>query len=212
MDSFDQHRNDYTNGRLDIPQLDKDPIRQFKHWLDIALKKEQNEVNAIALATADKKGFPTVRYVLLKGFNSKGFVFYTNYSSKKGKDLKDNPFASFAMYWPNSQQQVRVEGRVELLSPKESDGYFDSRPEGSKIGAWASPQSQKIPSWEFLMELKQEFIERNNGLSIKRPYYWGGLRLVPDRFEFWQGRPDRLHDRFEYIANGKKWQINRLAP
>ncbi len=213
MGDFSENRRNYDSTGLEIEKLNEDPFIEFDKWFKQALEIEKFEPNAMALATASYDGKPSVRYVLLKKYDQRGFVFYTNYNSKKSKHIHLNPHGSFVFYWPILQQQIRVEGTIEKLSDKESDLYFDSRPYGSKIGAWASPQSDPIPSRDYLEELKNEFQKEYSKKKIVRPEYWGGYRIIPNIIEFWQGREDRLHDRFEYSLFDKKgWKIQRLAP
>lgn len=207
-----QLRRDYTAYSLNKKDLLDNPIKEFGKWFKRAIKTEQYEPNAMAMATSSADGKPSVRYVLLKNYDQNGFVFYTHYESRKSIDIKENPFGAFVFFWPVLQQQVRVEGKIEKLNNTESDKYFDNRPKGSKIGAWASPQSKPIPSREYLENIKNNFEEKYNKFEIPRPDYWGGYRIIPNRIEFWQGRKDRLHDRFLYKLEGSEWKIERLAP
>lgn len=187
------------------------PLDQFAIWFDEALKANVIEPNAMTLATADAEGRPSARIVLLKGIDDRGLVFFTNYQSRKGRELAAQPHASLLFFWPELERQVRLEGTVEKVSAHESDQYYDTRPLGSRIGAWASPQSQPI-SRDELERRSQEFAE-SLGQSPDRPPHWGGYRLVPDRVEFWQGRPSRLHDRLVFERNDLgQWQVTRLAP
>lgn len=221
MVDISQLRSEYKRGALDESHADADPVRQFARWFDEAVASKVNEPNAMALATADAQGRPSVRIVLLKGFDAAGFVFYTNYESRKGGELAANPHASLLLFWPELERQVRIEGRVERVSEAESDAYFASRPLASRIGAWASPQSRVIDGKAWLLARAAEMGARH-GLNPKRPPHWGGFRVVPDVFEFWQGRPSRLHDRLRYRraerespaegADGAAWRIERLAP
>jgi pyridoxamine 5'-phosphate oxidase len=206
-------RTDYKRGALDEARADPDPIKQFSRWWDEALKSEVMEVNAMTLATADAAGRPTARTVLLKGFDALGFVFYTNYESRKGRDLAANPQASLLFFWRELERQVRIDGAVEKVSDAESDAYFDSRPLASRIGAWASPQSEVIPGKAWLMAKAAEMGLRH-GLNPPRPPHWGGYRVTPREIEFWQGRPSRLHDRLLYARDtrGSDWTRARLAP
>lgn len=229
-------RREYNLAGLRRRDLDPDAITQFKRWFEqatgqrtsgrvlkflIRLYKsvmlisgtEQVDVNAMTLATADKDGRPSARVVLLKGVDERGFVFFTNYNSRKGQELAENPNAALAFYWPELERQVTVSGKVAKLPASESDGYFNSRPRGSRIAAWASNQSEVIGDRAEL-ERKWQAIEREHpGAEVPRPPHWGGYLLVPGRLEFWQGRPNRLHDRFRYSrqADGV-WLIERLAP
>ena len=204
-------RTDYKRGALDEEHADADPIKQFSRWWDEALKSEALEANAMTLATADASGRPSARTVLVKDFDARGFVFYTNYDSRKGRDLAANPRASLLFFWPELERQVRIDGTVEKVSAEESDAYFNSRPLASRIGAWASPQSQPISGKAWLMAKAAEMGVRH-GLNPPRPPHWGGYRLRPEEMEFWQGRPSRLHDRLLYRPEGDGWRRQRLAP
>jgi pyridoxamine 5'-phosphate oxidase len=204
-------RTDYKRGALDEEHADADPIKQFSRWWDEALKSEALEANAMTLATADASGRPSARTVLVKDFDARGFVFYTNYDSRKGRDLAANPRASLLFFWPELERQVRIDGTVEKVSAEESDAYFNSRPLASRIGAWASPQSQPISGKAWLMAKAAEMGVRH-GLNPPRPPHWGGYRLRPEEMEFWQGRPSRLHDRLLYRPDGSGWRRQRLAP
>jgi pyridoxamine 5'-phosphate oxidase len=206
-------RRDYSSQSLLESEVDADPISQFHKWWDQALKSEIMEPNAMTLATASSDGMPSARIVLLKGFDENGFVFYTNYRSYKGMQLDENPKACLVFFWKELERQVRITGLVKKATAKDSDGYFLSRPMGSQIGAWASPQSQVIKDRDSLDEayLKQVevFREKNPG----RPPHWGGYVVQPVIIEFWQGRPSRLHDRIQYtLSEQGGWKIERLAP
>jgi pyridoxamine 5'-phosphate oxidase len=205
-------RRDYTSEVLNFNDLKHDPMAQFEQWFDSATKNEPSEPNAMALATANEQGKPSVRYILLKAYDHSGFIFFTNYESRKSIDINYNPWGALVFYWPVSQQQVRAEGKIVLLSESESDEYFNNRPHGSKIGAWASPQSKPIPNREYIEKLKEEYEKKYQNFMVPRPKYWGGYKLVPHTIEFWQGRPDRLHDRFEYRLKDGIWKKERLAP
>jgi pyridoxamine 5'-phosphate oxidase len=205
-------RKDYKLRSLLESDVEPDPIKQFQLWWNEAIKSNIEEPNAMTLATCGKNGKPSARMVLLKGLSNEGFVFFTNYDSRKGKDLKENPNACLVFFWKELERQVRIEGKVEKLSEAKSDEYFILRPEQSRIGAWSSPQSKVIKSREVLEEMfkkyKQMFFD---GTILRRPN-WGGYVVLPAVIEFWQGRPNRLHDRIQYtLANGK-WKIERLAP
>jgi len=206
-------RNEYKKASLDERALDPDPIRQFQRWFDDALAAEVDEPNAMALATADAEGRPSVRIVLLKGIDERGFTFHTCYDGRKGRELDANPHAAFVLFWPALERQVRVEGTVERVSDAESDAYFQSRPLESRLGAWASPQSQVVPSRATFEERMEEYRSRYPDGEIPRPPNWGGYRIQPQSLEFWQGRPSRLHDRARYTRGASgDWIIERLAP
>ncbi|MDO1444689.1 pyridoxamine 5'-phosphate oxidase [Rhodocytophaga aerolata] len=207
-------RKEYTLQDLTLEQTAPEPFTQFQQWLAEALEAKVPEPNAMHLATVSANGRPSGRIVLLKGLTEKGFVFFTNYQSRKGQELASNQWASLTFFWPELERQVRIEGSTELISAQQSDAYFHSRPRGSQIGAWASPQSQQIPGRQVLEEnttrLKEEFGQEQ---LIPRPPHWGGYCIVPDSIEFWQGRPSRLHDRIVYTKTAENtWQKHRLAP
>jgi pyridoxamine 5'-phosphate oxidase len=206
-------RKDYRLQTLDEAEVAVDPIQQFGVWWQEALQSEIVEVNAMTLATANEQGIPSARIVLLKGFDERGFVFFSNYESQKAGDLQVNPLASLVFFWKELERQVRISGRVEKVTELESDQYFQSRPEGSRIGAWASPQSTVITSREVIEEKVAALQASFEGKEIPRPLHWGGYRVLPVKIEFWQGRSNRLHDRIQYSlqANGH-WIIERLAP
>ena len=206
-------RKEHNRSSLTEQDLDPDPVRQFASWFDDANQSGIPETNAMTLATATPDGRPSARMVLLRGADERGFSFFTNYESRKARELDANPFAALVFFWHDLERQVRIEGKVERVSDDESDRYFQSRPKGARIGAWASPQSQVIASREILEARFRESEDRHSDEIVPRPPNWGGYRLVPDSFEFWQGRPNRLHDRLRYrrrLAGG--WLIERLAP
>lgn len=213
MQSITDIRKEYKMQSLLEKDISKDPFVQFTSWWNDALNSKIDEVNAMTLATADSNAVPSARIVLLKGYSEKGFVFFTNYESEKGHQLKENPKACLVFFWKELERQVRISGQVQKISAAESDEYFASRPAGSRIGAWASPQSCVIASREVIdgntIKYQQEFKDGN----IPRPAHWGGYIVIPDAIEFWQGRSNRLHDRIRYslIENGN-WKIERLAP
>ena len=205
-------RKSYEQGELDEAHSATDPLQQFGLWLDQALKAELPEPNAMTLATVGEGGRPSTRVVLIKGCDARGIVWYTNYESRKGRELAAHPFAALQFHWVELERVVRIEGRVEKTSEAESDAYFHSRPLDSRLGAWASPQSQVIGSRAVLVATAAKAGARF-ALNPPRPPHWGGYRLVPDRWEFWQGRKSRLHDRLRYTPEaGGGWLRERLAP
>ena len=206
-------RRDYRSHQLDLSQVNEDPILQFREWFGAALEAEVPEPNAMTLATVGPNHRPSARTVLVKGFDQKGFVFYTNYESQKGKELLANPFAALVFCWLELERQVRIEGKVEKISRADSLQYFTSRPKGSQIGAWASPQSEVIAGRGVMEELQKELEEKYAAAeSLPLPPHWGGYVVIPDKIEFWQGRSSRLHDRLRYTLEGGEWRIDRLAP
>lgn len=206
-------RDSYDLGSLDESDLAPTWLDQFRRWLDEAFSSEMREPNAMVLATVDGSGAPRARTVLLRGVDERGLRFHTNYESRKGRDLATNPRAAAVFLWRPQQRQVQVEGTVQRLGAQESDAYFASRPRGARIGAHASPQSRVIASRAELERLTQEQERRFPGEEVPRPEHWGGYVLVPGRVEFWQGRPDRLHDRLAYrLGEDGAWIVERLAP
>ena len=206
-------RKDYQLQGLSETDADRNPFKQFQLWFDQALAAQLPEPNAMTVATVTKSGKPRARVVLLKNFDERGFVFYTNYHSHKGQELADNPQAAIAFWWAELERQVRIEGRVLKVSDRESDEYFHSRPFNSRLGAWASEQSQVIESREVLEQSLQDLKTKYENQDIPRPPHWGGFRVIPTAIEFWQGRPSRLHDRLLYsLLDDGSWQIERLSP
>jgi pyridoxamine 5'-phosphate oxidase len=206
-------RKEHHFSSLHENDLDPDPIRQFARWFAAANQSGAPESNAMTLATATADGRPSARMVLLRGADERGFSFFTNYESRKARELEANPFAALVFFWHELERQVRIEGRVERVSGDESDRYFHSRPRGARIGAWASPQSEVVASREVLEARFLESEGRYAGENVPRPDNWGGFRLVPSSIEFWQGRPNRLHDRLCYSRRRDgTWVIERLAP
>lgn len=206
------HRKSYDLKTLNIENVDKNPFAQFQFWFNEAASHSLSEANAMSLATADNQGNVSVRMVLLKEFSEEGFVFFTNYNSRKGRQLKENPNAALLFYWPELQREVRIEGKIKKVPAKISDEYFNSRPLESQIAAIVSEQSSVIPDRKFLDNLYHEKAKLFEGQSLKRPESWGGYILVAKMIEFWQGRTNRLHDRFVYTFQKKAWTIERLAP
>lgn len=205
-------RREYSLKTLDESEVKSNPKNQFHIWWEEAVASNITDVNAMTLATLDNSGNPYARIVLLKEYDEKGFVFFTNYNSAKGQQLKTNPSASLLFYWKELERQVRISGKVEMIEDNESDEYFNSRPLGSKIGAWASPQSSVIENRK-VIENNVEFYSQKYKENIPRPNHWGGFRLIPISFEFWQGRNNRLHDRIYYTQSlENNWIITRLAP
>ncbi len=211
MDIF-EIRQEFTKGDLDLKDLDSNPFKQFEKWFNQACESKVIEPNAMSISTVDAFGAPSCRVVLLKSWDEKGFVFYTNYESKKAQDLAQNPKVCALFFWPDLERQLKICGEIEKVSTAESLRYFLSRPFGSRLGAWVSEQSKIITS-RSLLEIKFDEMKRKfaNG-EVPLPSFWGGYRVKPNTFEFWQGRKNRLHDRFEYVKAQSGWKIDRLAP
>ena len=197
---------------LEENDISIDPVSLAEVWYREAIEADVIEPTAVSLATSGIDNKPSVRFVLLKKISEKGFVFFTNFMSRKASQIEANKNAAIAIYWPQLTRQIRIEGVIEKLSDDESDEYYDSRPEGSRIGAWASPQSRIIPGRAYLDNLKYDFDNAMAGKVIGRPSFWGGYILIPDRIEFWKAREDRLHDRIEFVFENDIWQMRRLAP
>jgi pyridoxamine 5'-phosphate oxidase len=206
-----QIRQDYALKTLEERDVDRDPLKQFGVWMVEAIHARVPEPTAMHLATVGADGRPSGRIVLLKGLDAAGFVFYTNYASRKGRDLEAHPVAALTFLWKELERQVRIEGRVEKVSAADSDAYFATRPLGSRIGAWASPQSERIENRAWL-EKRWADLTTEHGESPPRPPHWGGYRVVPQYLEFWQGRLSRLHDRIAYTRDANAWKVARLAP
>jgi pyridoxamine 5'-phosphate oxidase len=205
-------RREYTLASLDLTEVDPDPFVQFTQWFDEAQRAEVLEPNAMTLATADANGRPSARVVLLKEVTPRGFVFFTDYRSRKGIELAANPRAGLCFFWKELERQVRIVGTVERLAAEESAAYFGSRPLGSRVGAWASVQSAVIPGRDWLeAEVERVSASYPDG-DVPLPPHWGGYRVAPEELEFWQGRASRLHDRLRYLPNGDGWRVERLSP
>ncbi|MBO0947222.1 pyridoxamine 5'-phosphate oxidase [Fibrella forsythiae] len=205
-------RKEYTLNGLDQTDVLPDPFAQFQQWFDSALAAGVHEPNAMHLATISPEGRPEGRIVLVKGIDTTGFSFYTNYQSQKAASLALNPVASLTFFWPELERQVRIEGVVEKVAESESDAYFNSRPRGSQLGAWVSHQSEVISGRDVLERQQEALSEQFNNKPIPRPPHWGGYRVMPDKIEFWQGRPSRLHDRIRYRLESGTWLIERVSP
>jgi pyridoxamine 5'-phosphate oxidase len=206
-------RKEYTQRSWDIKEATAEPLQQMKIWLQEAITAQAEEPTAMALSTVDANGRPSARMVLLKGVEPAGLVFFTNYNSRKGQNIAASPWGALTFFWPALERQVRIEGKIEKIAEADAEAYFDSRPKMSRVGAWASPQSQVIPNREWL----EQEVERNSQLfggeeKVPKPPHWGGYCLMPDLVEFWQGRESRLHDRIQYRLVEGSWIIERLAP
>jgi len=215
-DYIEQLREDYSRGILEEHNVFPDPMQQFEKWFKEAIEAQIHEPNAMTLATATPKGIPSARIVLLKGLDERGFIFYTNYESKKGSEIRENPHVSLTFFWPELARQVRIDGLADKISKRESQEYFNNRPHGSRLGAMASNQSKVIENRDIIeskyQELSEKFKESDN---IDVPDFWGGFLVSPYRIEFWQGRSNRLHDRLQYTLqkiSPKEWKIERLSP
>jgi pyridoxamine 5'-phosphate oxidase len=205
-------RKEYTRAGLHEADMDPDPVTQFRGWFESAVGARLHEPNAMILATATNEGRPSARTVLLKGYDERGFVFYTNYEGRKARELAANPACALLFYWGELERQVRIEGRAGRLPDEESDAYFASRPRGSRLGAWASEQSRPVEDRSVLEERLRALEAEYAGREIPRPSFWGGYRVEPDSVEFWQGRGNRLHDRISYRRDVGAWRLERLQP
>ncbi|MGQ0829595.1 MAG: pyridoxamine 5'-phosphate oxidase [Bacteroidota bacterium] len=205
-------RSDFAKEKLDEKDVNTNPFLQFEAWFKEAVEAKVNEPNAMSLSTATKAGKPSSRIVLLRNFDDDGFVFYTNYTSRKGTEILKNPHVALLFFWPELERQVRIEGVLKKQSKEVSDSYFQSRPRGSKLGAWTSAQSKIVESRKVLDEEYEKLSKKYPDEHVPRPPHWGGYVLKPVSIEFWQGRPGRLHDRILYTYKNNKWKIERLAP
>ncbi|MEI8073121.1 MAG: pyridoxamine 5'-phosphate oxidase [Bacteroidota bacterium] len=205
-------RTDYRMKSLLESDAASDPFAQFGHWWLEAVESKIDEVNAMTIATSSADGFPSARIVLLKGYDRNGFVFFTNYNSQKGQDIAANPKACLLFFWKELERQVRIDGSIEKISAKDSEEYFQSRPIGSRIGAWCSPQSSVIPDRSLLDKNVEFYSNKFNAQIVPRPEHWGGYIVKPTAIEFWQGRSSRLHDRLRYSNTSEGWKLERLAP
>jgi pyridoxamine 5'-phosphate oxidase len=213
LDHVARLRKEYTRAGLKESNAEPDPIEQFRKWFDEALAADLREPNAMTLATATPDGRPSARILLLKGFDERGFVFYTNYEGRKSWELETNPYAALVFYWGELERQVRIEGRVSRVSEEESDAYFEGRPRGSQLGAWVSEQSRPVRDRGALEERLRELEAEYEGRDVPRPPFWGGYRVEPEVIEFWQGRENRLHDRLRYRrSESGGWRRERLQP
>ncbi len=206
-------RNHYTKSVLTKDDMPKVPLSLFKTWMDHAMNGDIDEPNAFTLATANKESVPSARIVLLKGLTEKGFIFYSNYESRKAKEMDENPYVAAVFLWKEQERQVRIEGKVQKISKEDSQKYFSSRPKGSQISAVASPQSKVIEDYQELLDRRDQLTKEFEGTDhIPVPDYWGGYLILPHAIEFWQGRPNRFHDRFRYSKSDDSWNLDRLSP
>ena len=212
MDHVARLREEYTRAGLRESDADPDPIEQFRGWFGEALAADLHEPNAMTLATATPEGRPSARVVLLRGFDERGFVFYTNYEGRKARELEINPYCALVFYWGELERQVRIEGRASRVPDEESDAYFEGRPRGSQLGAWASEQSRPVRDRGALEARLRELEAGYEGREVPRPPFWGGYRVEPETIEFWQGRENRLHDRLRYRRSDGLWRRERLQP
>ena len=208
---FKKLRHEYGVAELNKPDINSNPFLQFEFWFEQAVKMELPDANAMTLATVSADNKTSARILLLKDYNEKGFCFFTNYKSRKGGNIEANPYGALVFFWPELERQIRIEGKIEKLGSNLSDDYFFERPIGSRIAASASPQSDKIKNRDALNQMVEQF-KKENGDQFTRPDFWGGYCLIPNLFEFWQGRENRLNDRIEYNLKNNKWKIRRLAP
>jgi pyridoxamine 5'-phosphate oxidase len=206
-------RSEFTSAELSRDQIGADPFVQFRMWFDQAVKADVNEVQAMVIASVSADDIPSTRIVYLREIDADGFVFYTNYDSNKGHDFIQRPRIGFTLFWPELERQIQVRGLVEKVSPERSDAYFESRPRASQIGAWASNQSSTLENRAQLEARVKEITAKYEGQNVPRPPHWGGFKIIPISFEFWQGRPSRLHDRIQFrLDQQNNWKIERLSP